>query len=131
MKLKALGLGFFLLALIGCASMPPADPIDIYQETQFYKNYSFDDVWSAALRSVDEMDFIVRNATKKIGLIHAEIKMNPDPDYLPPLMNVIIREENDTIVVNFHLELPGQRNNAGIRRSYANRFFKALRKNLK
>lgn len=131
MKLKTLGLGFILLALIGCVSLHQNDPIDIYQKTQSYKNFSFDDVWSMALRSIDEIEFIVRKATKKIGLIHAVAKMNPGPRYLPPLVNVIIREENSRIDVNFHIELPGQRDDTGKRRTYANQFFKALRKNLK
>ena len=131
MKLKALGLGFILLVLIGCASLHQNDPIDIYQKTQSYRNFSFDDVWSAALRSVDEVGFMVRKATRKVGLIQAVEKMNPDPRYLPPLMNVIIGEEKRKIVVNFHIEMPGQRDEAGKRRTYANRFFKALRKNLK
>jgi hypothetical protein len=131
MHLKTLGLGFILLVLIGCASLHQNDPIDIYQKRQSYKKFSFNDVWSAALRSIDEIDFAVRNATKEIGLIHAEAKMNPDPRFLPPLMNVIIREENSRIDVNFHIELPGQRDDAGKRRSYANQFFKALKKNLK
>ncbi len=129
-KLKTLGLGFILLALAGCVSLHQNDPIDIYQKTQSFRNYSFDDVWSAALRSVDDMGLMVRNATKEIGLIHAGVKMNPDPRFLPPRMNVIIRKENGRIDVNFHIELPGQRDDTGKRRTYAKQFFKALKKNL-
>jgi hypothetical protein len=130
-KLKSLSLGFILLALISCVSLRQNDPIDIFQKTQSYKKFSFDEVWSAALKSIDEMGFIIRKATKKIGLIHAEAKMNPDPRYLPPLMNVIIKEENSRIDVNFHIELPGQRDDTGKRRTYTNQFFKALERNLK
>jgi hypothetical protein len=130
-RLKALGLGFVLLALAGCASVHRDDPIDIYQKTQSYKKYSFDAVWSAALKSVNEMEFAVKKATKGVGLIHAEVKANPDPRYLPPVMNVVIREEDGMIDVNFHIELPGQRDEAGKRRTYANRFFRALRKYLR
>ena len=131
MKFKALGLGFVILAFAGCASVHQDDPIDIYQKTQSYNNRSFDEVWSAAFRSIDEMGFLVLNTTKKVGLIHAEAKMNPDPQFLPPRMNVIIREENSGIDVNFHIELPGRRNNTGKRKTYANQFFKSLKKNLK
>jgi hypothetical protein len=130
-NLRALGLGFILIALIGCAALHQNDPIDIYQKMQSYRNVSFDDVWSAALKSIDEIEFMVRNATKEIGLIQAVAKMNPDPRYLPPRMNVIIRKENSRIDVNFHIELPGQRDDSGKRRSTANQFFKALKKNLK
>jgi hypothetical protein len=130
-RLKSLGLGFVLLALIGCASLQPSDPIDIYQKTQSYKNRSFDDVWSAAFKSINEMGFLVLNTTKKVGLIHAEAKMNPDPQFLPPRMNVIIREEDSRIDVNFHIEQPGQKDDTGKRRIYANQFFKSLKKNLK
>jgi len=130
-NLKTFGLGFILLILIGCASLQQDDPIGIYQKTESYKNYSFDDVWSAALISVEEAEFIVRNATKRIGLIKAVAKMNPDPRHLRPVMNVVIRKENSRVDVNFHIELPGQRNDTGKRRAYADQFFRALKKNLK
>jgi len=130
MNPKALVLGFLLLFLIGCASLHREDPIEIYQKTQSYRGHSFDDVWTAALQSVDEIDFVIRKATKEIGFIHALAKMNPDLSYLPPQINVIIREENGRIDVNFHIELPGQRDESGIRRGYANQFFKALKRNL-
>ena len=131
MTFKVLGLGFIVLALIGCASVHRDDPIDIYQKTQSYNNRSFNAVWTAALKSIDEVEFVVRKATKNIGLIHAEPKVNPDPRYLSPRMNVIIREENGKIDVNFNIELPGQIDDSGKRRTYADRFFKALRKNLR
>jgi hypothetical protein len=130
-NLKALGPGFTLLILISCATLHQNDPIDIFQKTQSYKNFSFDDVWSAVLISVDEVEFMVRRAKKEIGIIQAVAKMNPDPDYLPPLMNVIIRKEKSRIDVNFHIELPGQKDDTGKRRAYANQFFKALKRNLK
>ncbi len=131
MKRKTFGLGFILLVLTGCASLPQDEPTGIYQQTQSYKNYSFDEVWSAALMSVEDVEFIVRNATKRIGLIKAVEKMNPDPRHLPPVMNVVIRKEDSRVDVNFHIELPGQRNDIGKRRVYANQFFSALKKNLR
>lgn len=127
---KNLGLILLLPGLIGCASLHREDPIDIYQKTQSYRGHSFDEVWTAALQSIDEIGFAVRKAAKEIGFIHALAKMNPDPSYLPPHMNVIIKEENGRIDVNFHLELPGQRDESGIRRSYTSQFFKALKRNL-
>jgi hypothetical protein len=130
-RFKHLGFGFFLLALIGCVSLRQDDPIDIYKRTQSYKNVSFDEVWSAALRSIDEIGFMVRSATKKSGLVQAVAKTNPDPQYLPSLMNIVIRDRYGRIEVNFHIEFPGQRDDSGKRRSHANRFFRALRKNLK
>jgi hypothetical protein len=131
MKLGALSLGFMVLVFAGCATMTRTDTIDIYQKTKSYKNFSFDEVWASALRSVDETGFMVRSAAKEVGLIHAVIKKNPDPGYLPPVMNVVIRKENNRIDVNFHIELPGQKDESGTRRSYANQFFKVLKKNLK
>lgn len=131
MKLRVLGLGFILLGLIGCASLRRDEPIDIYQEGQSYKKYSFDEVWSAALRSIDDIGFIVRNAAKKIGLIHAVAGTNPDPDHLPPLINIVVKEENGTIDVNFHIEFPGQRDETGKRRDLADRFFRALKNSLR
>jgi hypothetical protein len=130
-KLKTVGLGFVLLVFAGCATVHRDDPIDIYQKTQSYRKYSFGDVWTAALRSADEIGFIVRKATKRVGLIHAEAKKSPDPRYVPSRMNVIIKDRSGRIEVNFHIEFPGQRNNTGKRRTLTNRFFKALRKNLR
>lgn len=131
MRLKDLSLGFFLLALIGCATLHRDDPIDIYQKTHSYKNCSFGEVWSAVLISIDDMDFVVRSAKKDVGLIQAVAKMNPETRYSPPLMNIVIRRENNRIDVNFHIELPGQRDDSGKRRTYAKRFFRSLKKNLK
>lgn len=131
MKIKSFYLGFLIMVLIGCASVGRYEPIDIYQDSKSYKNRSFDEVWSAALRSIDQMGFVIRNATKKVGLIHAETLKNPDPRYLPPRMNVIIKQADKGIEVNFHIELPGQRDDTRKRRTYADLFFKTLRKNLR
>lgn len=131
MNRKSFLLGLILLASIGCVTLQQTEPIDIYQKTQSYKKYSFGHVWSAALKSVDDVNFVVRNTTKKVGLIQAVAKINPEPRYLLPRMNVVIREENGRIDVNFHIELPGQRDDTGKRRKIADRFFKALRKNLR
>ena len=128
---KILCLGFMALLLIGCVSLHRDEPVDIYQRTQAYEKFSYDHVWSAALASVGEVDFRVRSANKEIGLIQAVAKLNPDPASIPPRMNIVIREENNRIDVNFHIELPGQRDDAGKRRTLAKRFFKSLKRNLK
>ena len=131
MRLKTFGVGILLLAMIGCASVYRDEPIDIYQKTRSYKSCSFNEVWSATLRSIDEMGFMVKSAAKRSGLIQAAAKVNPDPQFLPPRMNVVIKDVGHRIEVNFHVELPGQRNNTGKRRKFANQFFRALRKNLR
>ncbi len=123
--------GFILLVFAGCASIPRNDTIDIYQKTKSYKNFFYDEVWAAAMRSIDEIGFMVRSASKEVGLIHAVTKTNPDPGNLPPVMNIVIRKENSRIDVNFHIELPGQRDDSGKRKRYSDQFFKALKKNLK
>jgi hypothetical protein len=128
--IENLGLILLLLILIGCASLHEKDTAEIYLRSKSYRSHSFDEIWSAALQSVDDIGFVVRKATKEIGFIHALAKMDPDPDYLPPQLNVIIREENGKIDVNFHIELPGKRDEKGIRRSYADQFFKTLKRNL-
>lgn len=122
--------GFGVLFLIGCASLGEADQTEIYMKSKSYRSHSFDEVWTAALRSVNDIDFVTRKAAKEIGFIHALAKVNPSPGSLPPQMNVIIREEDGRIDVNFHIELPGQKDETGKRRTYANQFFKALKRNL-
>jgi len=122
--------GFAALLLTGCASMQEKDQTEIFMKSKSYRSHSFDEVWSAALQSIEEIEFIVRKVSKEIGFIHALSKVNPDPSYLPPHMNVIIRVENGQVDVNFHIELPGQRDETGKRKSYADQFFKALKRNL-
>jgi hypothetical protein len=131
MKHNGLAFGIFFLLLAGCATVHRDDPVEIYQKTQSYKNRSFAVVWSAALRSIEDVGFVVRKATRNVGLIHAEMIRNPDPLHLPPRLNVVIREEQGRVDVNFHVELPGQRDETGKRRAYADRFFKALKRNLR
>jgi len=132
MKIKLVAVEIVCIALVmmGCATLHREEPVDIFQRTQSYRNFPFSHVWSAVLRTVDDVGFTVRSAKKGVGLIHAEAKSSLGPGYLPPLMNVVIREENGRVDVNFHIELPGQRNESGKRRTLARRFFKSLKKNL-
>ncbi len=119
-----------LLVLIGCASLDQNGQTEIYLKSKSYRNHSFDEVWQAAIKSTGEIDFIIRKEAKDIGFIYALAKENPDPSYLPPHMNIIIREGKGRINVNCHVELPGQRDETRRRKSYANQFFKALKKYL-
>jgi len=116
--------------LTGCASLDQKDQTEIYLKSKSFRNHSFDDVWLAAVKATSEIYFITRKEAKDIGFIYALAKENPDPSYLPPHMNIIIKEENGRIEVHCHIELPGQRDEGGKRRRYANQFFKALKKHL-
>ena len=129
-KLKSVGLCFLILVFAGCATLHRDEPIDIFQRTQSFEHFSFDEMWSAALLSVAEVDFLVRSTKKEIGLIQAVAALNPEPGSIPPRVNVIIKEEEGRIDVNFHIEFPGRRDESGKRRTIANKFFKSLKRNL-
>lgn len=113
---------------MSCASVQPQKAESKFNVS--YTDFSFDEVWSAAMKAVDDIEFTIRKMIKESGFIYAEGRRNPSPLYLPPHMNVIIREENGRINVNCHVVLPGQITDFEASKRYVRWFFKDLNKNL-
>lgn len=130
-KMKIFVVGCTCLLLTSCASVLQENENPVFEKSKSYERFTFDEIWNAAIQSLDDIEFVLKNEIKQNGFIYAQVKKNPDPRYLPPHMNLIIREENGGIRVNCHVVVPSRSHAFGTERSYANRFFEALDNNLK
>jgi len=119
------------LSFMSCASFQGREEDDIHlQETKTFEDFSFGEVWDAALRSVGEIDFTVQKRLVESGFIYAQGKKDPDSLYLPPHMNIYVRQESSKISVHCHVVIPGDPSNYEFSSAYVDLFFTALYKNL-
>ena len=96
------------------------------QETKYFDNFTIDEVWAAALLAIDDLDFATQKEIKDSGFIYAQAKTNLNPQFLPPHMNVYIRNENGRVRVNCHAVIPGQETNLRASSAIVKQFFTAL-----
>lgn len=131
MKSNIFILGWVCLFLMGCATMRKENDHPVFEKSELYERLTFDEIYNAAIQSLDDIEFVLRNEIKPSGFLHAQARNNPDPRYLPPHMNIMVREEKGGIRMRCHVVVPSRSHTFGSEQSYANRFFKALDKHLK
>jgi hypothetical protein len=124
--LKYLFLPLLLLLLLSCAPSLKVEQEPPLQETKFFDKSTLDAVWAAVLLAIDDLEFALQKEIKESGFIYAQAKTNPDPRYLPPHLNVYIREENGRIRVNCHAVIPGQETNLQASTTIVKQFFTAV-----
>jgi hypothetical protein len=130
-KLKISAVGAAFLLLITCASVHQENENPVFEKSKTYEKFTFDEIWNAVRQSLDDIGFVLKSEIKQNGFLYAQARKNPDPRYLPPHMNIIVREENGGIRVNCHMVVPSRSHAFDTERSYINRFFKALNDSLK
>jgi hypothetical protein len=121
-----LALGIIFVLLMCCTQSPQVAQEPPLQETKYFNNFTLDEVWAAVLLTVDELEYTIQKEIKESGFIYAQAITNPDPKYLPPHMNVYVREENGRIRVNCHAVIPGQETNLQASSAIVKKFFTAL-----
>jgi hypothetical protein len=109
-----------------CAPSLPVEQEPPLQETKYFDNFTKKTVWAAILLAIDDLEFAIQKDIKESGFIYAQAKTNPDPRYLPPHMNVYIREENGRIRVNCHAVIPGRETDLQASTAIVKQFFTAL-----
>ena len=109
-----------------CVPSPKVAQEPPLQETKYFDNFSLDTVWASVLFVIDDLDFAIQKEIKESGFIYAQAKNNPDPRYLPPHLNVYIRNENGRVRVNCHAVIPGQESNLEASSAIVKRFFTIL-----
>ena len=124
--LKYLFLSLLLLLLLSCAPSPKVDQDPPLQETKFFAKSTLDTIWAAVLLAIDDLEFALQKEIRESGFIYAQAKSNPDPRYLPPHLNVYIREENGRIRVNCHAVIPGQETDLQASSAIDKQFFTAV-----
>ena len=123
-------LSLILMFLVSCASIQAKKS----EATLFYENFSFDDVWSAALKTINGMGFEVTKEEKEKGLIVAG-KRGELLIAGPPFLNIHLREYGERIAVDCRAIMKGTsyrtepEGKMEIKR-YQRTFFYTLNKNL-
>ena len=116
----------FALVLMSCAPSSKVEQEPPLQETKFFDKFTMDAVWEAVLLAIDDLEFAIQKDIKESGFIYAQAKTNPDLRYLPPHLNVYVREESGRISVNCHAVIPGQETDLQASSSIVKQFFTAL-----
>ncbi len=116
----------FAIVLMSCAPSPKVEQEPPLQETKFFDNFTLDAVWAAVLLAIDDLEFAIQKDIKESGFIYAQAKTNPDPRYLPPHLNVYVREVSGRISVNCHAVIPGRETDLQASSSIVKQFFTAL-----
>jgi hypothetical protein len=111
---------------MSCTPYPKVEQEPPLQETKFFDNFTLETVWAAVLLAIDELEFALQKEIKESGFIYAQAKTNPDPRYLPPHLNVYIREENGRIRVNCHAVIPGRETDLQASSAIVKQFFMTL-----
>ncbi len=116
----------FALVLMSCAPSSKVEQEPPLQETKFFDNFTLDAVWAAVLLAIDDLEFAIQKDIKESGFIYAQAKTNPDLRYLPPHLNVYVREKSGRISVNCHAVIPGRETDLQASSSIVKQFFTAL-----
>jgi hypothetical protein len=129
MKLKILLSGLVIVSLLCCSSGQNALTEVVSQEFNVYANVYFNDVWTAAEKSIADLDFTVKNQIKDKGLIDAEILAVVEGSEAV-LLSAMIVEEMERIKVDCIVVLAGQEPQPERCLWYVKQFFVELEKNL-
>jgi len=131
MRTKIMGLMLALLFVSSCASNQEKKSEYIFQDTKYYENNSFEDVWTSAMSSIVDLGFAIREAKKDKGLLDAIIESESASDAPPPILNIMIIQELDQIRLNCLALMPGERGDFQTALGYVQSFFENLDKHLK
>ena len=101
----------------------------INQDMTFLDNHSFDEVWEASLKAVNDIDFTIDSVDKTTGFISAESGMRVF-ESSPPRLSIMIKEMNGKVRVNCRVLQKEHIDLAGHGRKTVRNFMTALNMNL-
>lgn len=113
----------FVFVLTGCAATT-----QVQRSDSFSIDSDFESVWSAALASINEMGFTIRNTEKSSGFIFAQGGRSALTQNEAPQMNISIAagQEGHSVVVTVTAVQPGQLVDYGASSRNAQRFREVL-----
>ena len=129
MRLKLLLISLMVVSLMYCSSGQNSLTEVVSQEFNVYANVYFNDVWSAAEKSIAELNFSVKNQIKDRGLIDAELPAAGDEGEAI-LLSIMIVEDMDRIKVDCIVILAGLEPQPERSLWHVKQFFAELEKNL-
>jgi hypothetical protein len=92
--MKKLLLTILVLASFSCINQT------VKTETAFLENRSFEEVWEASIRAVNDIEFTIDGVDKEAGFIGAERGSHPLGGDAPPRLSIMIREYDRRVRVD-------------------------------
>ena len=115
-----------LLVLVLVACVKPT----IKQEATFLENYTFDEVWNASIKAINDIEFIVDSMDKEAGFIAAE-RGKHFFERARPRLSVMIKEAGGKVYVDCKVLKKDQHPDlGGTGRKTVRKFMIALNQNL-
>jgi hypothetical protein len=91
--MKKLWLILLVLVLVACVKQT------IKQEATFLENHTFEDVWNASIKAINDIEFTVDSMDKDAGFIAAERGRYPF-EKSPPRLSIMIKEVGGKVHVD-------------------------------
>ncbi|MBN1223192.1 MAG: hypothetical protein JXB23_08070 [Candidatus Aminicenantes bacterium] len=130
MRLKSVFICLAIFLLSMCSSAPKGGQEYVSQYSVRYENVSRDEIWTASLKSIQDIQFTIRREIEDKGLIDALDEKGSTPESSPPIMSVMLIEEEGKIKVNCLVVCSGRIAEPAEIQDYVAQFFDALNKNL-
>ena len=111
------------LALVSCIRQT------VKTESRFLDDYTFEEVWRASIRAVNDIDFTIDGTDKAAGFIGAESGPPPGQDF-PPRLSIMITETRGRIYINCKVLQKEFIDLFGHGRKTVRKFMAALNRNL-
>ena len=127
MRTRVFIVGIISLLLLSCATS-----MQVKKQKNFsYNEYSFETVWSAAIRAVMDIGYSIKSSDKNGGIIFAQGQAVFIADEAPLNLSILIKEENGKTNIDCQVVIPGAAFDAiGINKEME-KFMVALNRNLK
>lgn len=90
-----------ILALLVLLSVTCTQQI-IKQEMSFFENHTFNEVWEASIKAVNDIEFTIDSLDKDVGFIAAEGGRRAG-QHAPPRLAIMIKEVGGKISVDFKI----------------------------
>ena len=71
----------------------------IHTESSFFDHYTFEEVWTASVKSVSDIKFTVDSMDKEAGFISAESGTHIGQE-VPPRLSIMIDESSGRVFIN-------------------------------
>ena len=94
--MKRIWLLVFILMAVSCIQQT------INQDVNLLQDYSFDEVWEASIRAVNDIGFTIDSVDKESGFISAESGQHVLQN-APPRMSIMITSSNGKVYVDCKL----------------------------
>jgi hypothetical protein len=127
---KLVGLGALALLLVGCATNPDGPKNSVLRSVDLYEQNSFQEVWTAVVEVLDELEYEVRKESLDKGFIDALCFIETESGREQTLLNIIIQDENGSVRVDCLVVTPNGAEGPGRTRTAVSEFYQALNKKL-